>query len=388
MTKTSSTRRVRVFLVALVTTLLVFGGAALAAGATELTGDETLMDSTSSESTETMPTPEPTPVPEPEVVTPPAPPAPPPPPPPAEEPAPDPGAPPPGNLPLPPLPEPANHPDVIVPPAWLDKPETAALDPEARRGAGAVVWVYRVLPDPTPRAKRLAPAFARTLRSVARRERVHWSLVLGVLRASGHEGRVPATKRQMTSLAHHLRKAGVRRNARAGLAAYSGAAFAERALALGHYNRAVRLRALVRGLAASKAGFQRRILASRRIELYSLGRADVASGRIDVRVLVLLLYLADTYHEVTVSSLQTGHRLFARPGVVSAHIHGLAVDITALGNVSIAGNQRPGGVTEHAVRAILLLPAELQPRQVISLLGLGGASFPLADHGDHIHVGF
>jgi hypothetical protein len=25
---------------------------------------------------------------------------------------------------------------------------------------------------------------------------------------------------------------------------------------------------------------------------------------------------------------------------------------------------------------------------VISLLGLGGPSFPLADHYDHIHVGF
>jgi hypothetical protein len=30
----------------------------------------------------------------------------------------------------------------------------------------------------------------------------------------------------------------------------------------------------------------------------------------------------------------------------------------------------------------------LQPKQVISLLGLGGASFPLANHYDHIHVGY
>ena len=39
------------------------------------------------------------------------------------------------------------------------------------------------------------------------------------------------------------------------------------------------------------------------------------------------------------------------------------------------------------MRNILRLPAELQAKQVI-LLGLGGPSFPLADHDDHIHVGY
>ena len=45
-------------------------------------------------------------------------------------------------------------------------------------------------------------------------------------------------------------------------------------------------------------------------------------------------------------------------------------------------------MTEKAVRNVLLLPAELQPRQVISLIGMGGPSFPLSNHDDHIHVGF
>jgi hypothetical protein len=30
----------------------------------------------------------------------------------------------------------------------------------------------------------------------------------------------------------------------------------------------------------------------------------------------------------------------------------------------------------------------VEPKQIISLLGLGGPSFPLADHYDHIHVGY
>ena len=88
------------------------------------------------------------------------------------------------------------------------------------------------------------------------------------------------------------------------------------------------------------------------------------------------------------SSLFSGHRKFSRAGVVSAHTYGHAVDIAAVGDLSILGNQQPGGITESAVRSVLFLPAELQPRQVISLLGLGGPSFPIRDHGDHIHVGF
>ena len=43
-------------------------------------------------------------------------------------------------------------------------------------------------------------------------------------------------------------------------------------------------------------------------------------GRIDVRVVVLIGYLAERHDSVTVSSLFSGHRKYARPGVVSAHI--------------------------------------------------------------------
>ena len=107
-----------------------------------------------------------------------------------------------------------------------------------------------------------------------------------------------------------------------------------------------------------------------------------------MRVLALVGFLADTYGGVSVSCLESGHRLYARPGVVSAHIYGLAVDISAVGDTTILGHQDPGGITEETVRSILLLPAELRPRQVISLLGLGGPSFAQADHYNHIHVGF
>ncbi|TMK66942.1 MAG: hypothetical protein E6G60_01905 [Actinobacteria bacterium] len=124
------------------------------------------------------------------------------------------------------------------------------------------------------------------------------------------------------------------------------------------------------------------------INIYPGGRDDIAKDKVDVRVLATISYLRETFGQVTVSCLISGHRLYARPGVVSAHIYGHAVDIAGLGNTSITGHQQPGGLTEAAVRDILLLPGEVMPKQVISLLGLGGPSFPLANHYDHIHIGW
>ena len=164
--------------------------------------------------------------------------------------------------------------------------------------------------------------------------------------------------------------------------------YADRATALMDYHHAVGLRALVTGLQAARPALEERVLFDPRIDMYAGGTSDVASHRIDVHVLVLMLYMAERHEQVTVSSLKSGHGFFARPGVPSAHMYGLAVDISGLEGKSIMGNQQPGGLTERAVRSILLLPASLKPKQIISLLGLGGPSFPLADHYDHIHVGY
>ena len=252
----------------------------------------------------------------------------------------------------------------------------------------ATTWLHGVLPDPTPPARRLAPAYARLLQQTARRAKVDWALLHAVVRARGHDGRMPSSPAALHRLARELRRLGARADAKRAVVRLGGAEFGQRVLALRNYNRAVGLKALVTGLERAKPSLERRLLRDRRVQIYTAGRADLASGRIDVRVTVLIRYLAVSFHQVTVSSLLSGHRLFARPGVVSAHIYGHAVDVSALGGLPIGGNQGPGSVTEAAVERILRLPAELQPRQVISLLGFGGPSFALADHFDHIHIGY
>ena len=262
------------------------------------------------------------------------------------------------------------------------------LDAEAS-SAGATVWLYRAAVDPTPPAARLRVGFARELVHFSRQAHVDWALVLAMLRADGHNGRVPASRAQLRSLTFRLAGLGGATNPWAAALSYSSeTSTADRVVALRHYYRAVGLASLVYGLLSQKRDLEDRVLHDSRVTIYPGGRNDVASHRVDVRVLAMIMYLADTYHQVTVSCLISGHRLYARPGVISAHIYGRAADIAALGGVSIYGHQQPGGVTERAVRALLMLPGGMLPQQIISLLGLGGPSFPLANHYDHIHVGY
>ena len=272
------------------------------------------------------------------------------------------------------------------------QPKTLRLErePEADEpNVAATVWLNRVLPDPTPPSKRLKPAFALKLARISARNNVDWALTLAVLRSSGERGAVPATKTQLLTLAKELHARHSNRNAWTSVLALEGrTTFADRAVALQHLYRAVGLKALVKGFDWAKPSLSKRILKDRRITIYPGGRSDIQAGRVNIRVLVLMAYLAEAHGQLTVSCLISGHRLYARPGVVSAHIYGLAADLSVVGNTSIMGHSQPGGITEKAVRNILQLPSELQPRQLISLLGLGGPSFPLANHDDHIHVGY
>jgi hypothetical protein len=271
------------------------------------------------------------------------------------------------------------------------KPVAPAPAPELDGASSGVVWLNRPLSDPTPPALRLRPEFAKHLQAVARASRVNWALMLGVLRAEGHNGGSPAGLGTLRAVALRLAQTGgvQKTTPWAQMFAFSSdTTFADRAVALSHYYRAVGLRALVHGLNAEKARLGQKVLDDPRVTVYAGGRGDIEAGRVNVRVLAVIEYLADSFGQVTVSCLISGHRLYARPGVISAHIYGLAADISEVGGVSIFGHQQPGGVTERAVRDLLLLPPEMMPKQVISLLGLGGPSFPLADHYNHIHIGY
>jgi hypothetical protein len=255
-----------------------------------------------------------------------------------------------------------------------------------------------------PKARRLKPGFAARLLRVAESARVDWELMLAVIRVRGSDGRVPASLERLRTTARRLVELGARRHPRRAVRRLARPrpfntnfgprlfrrepGFTKRVLALAHYNDSIGIAGLKRGLKAVKPRLARRVLDSPRLEIYPGGRSDIENGVTSVRVLALLDYLSSRYERVTVTSLTSGHSLLTASGNVSAHSYGRAVDIAALDGTPILGHQKAGGLTERALWKILLLPDELAPSEVISLLDLGRPSFALADHADHIHVGF
>jgi len=132
------------------------------------------------------------------------------------------------------------------------------------------------------------------------------------------------------------------------------------------------------------------VLADPRITIYPCGRADLAAGLVDPRVLGVLEHLADAGLRPTVSSLRCGHSLHTTRGTISEHASGNAVDIAAINGVPILDHQGPGSIAELAIRCLLELQGPMRPHQIISLMTFpeAGNTLALPDHDDHIHVGF
>jgi hypothetical protein len=143
-------------------------------------------------------------------------------------------------------------------------------------------------------------------------------------------------------------------------------------------------------LLMSKESLAQRVLANPRIEIYSCGRRDIEAGIVDRRALAVLEFLASSGLKPTVTSLRCGHGFYTTAGRVSAHSSGNAVDIAKINNIPILGNQGAGSITDITVRRLLTLQGIMKPAQIITLMTYDGAAntLALADHADHIHVGF
>jgi murein DD-endopeptidase MepM/ murein hydrolase activator NlpD len=138
-----------------------------------------------------------------------------------------------------------------------------------------------------------------------------------------------------------------------------------------------------------KDALEQRVLHDKNLSIYGCGREDIAGGRIDRRVLAVLEYLVSKGFQLTITSLECGHSVYSSSGYVSEHSTGDAVDIATIDGVPVTGHQGPGTLADSLIKTVLHLQGTMHPHQVISLEDLPGeTSFAMADHYDHVHIGY
>jgi hypothetical protein len=64
------------------------------------------------------------------------------------------------------------------------------------------------------------------------------------------------------------------------------------------------------------------------------------------------------------------------------------VDISRFNGQPVLGNQQRGGLTYQAIKRLMLLQGPMKPHQMISLFDIGGGTVRMADHADHLHIGY
>jgi transglycosylase-like protein with SLT domain len=165
-------------------------------------------------------------------------------------------------------------------------------------------------------------------------------------------------------------------------------------------------------LLMSKGELERAVLADTGIQLDTCGRRDVAGGTVDKRVLAALLFLSRSGLQPTVSGLRcprggdtpsglsvvagagagasAGDALRSAAQQAAVHGGGLAVDITAINDIPVAGHQGPGSVTDTTIRALLMLHGRFAPQRIVSLMKYPETSSTeaLPTAWNHIHLEF
>jgi hypothetical protein len=130
------------------------------------------------------------------------------------------------------------------------------------------------------------------------------------------------------------------------------------------------------------------VLSHPRIQLGSAAVGDVAEGRVDPRVLQMLLFLAERHDLGSVGPLITGHSYFvAGTTSPSNHAFGRAVDISVIDGQAVSiYNPAP----RDAMEMVLTLPPSLLPDELGGpwLLVHPSVAVFTRDHGDHLHIGW
>jgi hypothetical protein len=131
------------------------------------------------------------------------------------------------------------------------------------------------------------------------------------------------------------------------------------------------------------------VLSHPRIHLGSLAVGDVAEGKVDPRMLQVLLLLAERHDLGSVGPLITGHSYFvAGTTSPSNHAFGRAVDISVIAGQAVS-------IFNAAARDAMAMVLSLRPPLLPDELGgpwllshPSSVAVFTRDHGNHLHIGW
>jgi Transglycosylase SLT domain len=140
----------------------------------------------------------------------------------------------------------------------------------------------------------------------------------------------------------------------------------------------------------SKSELEHAVLSDPDIELPACADHEVAAGRIDSRVLALLLFLSRNDLKPSVSAIRCPAEGAVAPNAQTAVQQGEGVDISKINGVPIAEHQGAGSITDLTIRTMLTLQGRYAPENIVSLMHYSGSPTTHAelDHASYIGVGF
>ncbi len=144
----------------------------------------------------------------------------------------------------------------------------------------------------------------------------------------------------------------------------------------------------------------RLLLQSENLEASNAARADLVSGRVDTR-LVLLLSRLTQHHQIGVATIKTGHPMGPRSpaGRENDHYFYRAADITEVDGHPVGSDPTSDGIV-NVGRMLMELRGDARPARVMGPVEWQGAlgsgdrtgfrddEFANEIHRDHVHLGF
>jgi len=143
-------------------------------------------------------------------------------------------------------------------------------------------------------------------------------------------------------------------------------------------------------LLMSKSQLERTVLSDPGVAIDSCSRHEIASGKVDKRVLAVLAFLSRSGLQPTARALRCGHGASAAAGSSAAHRAANAIDITAINGTAIAHHQGAGTITDLTIRTLLTLPEGFVAHAITSLMRYPGApsTHAAATYWNRIRVAF